>query len=346
MKVVICGLPFSGKSTVFKALVGKQTQAKTSASGKIQLNMGTLEVEDKRLERLAQIVHSEKVTYPKITLIDLAHGLESSKKMDTSHIKEFDVLVVVIGVFSSESPLEDLANIESELILADLQVAQNRIEKVTKERKARPKKEEDPELLLLERCNKALEGENFVKDLNLNRDELKMLSGFQLLTLKPIIIVANISEEQLGKESFADLEKKAKEKGLKFLSLCAKLEAEIEELSEQERPQFMQEMGLSALSKDKFIQICFQAQDLVSFFTVVGKEARAWPVPVGTTALGAAGCIHSDMERGFIRAEVINYKDFTECGSFAKAKEKGLLRLESKEYAVQDGDIINFKFSV
>ena len=346
MKIALTGLPFSGKSTVFKALVGKQTQAKTSASGKVQLNIGTLEVKDKRLERLAQIVNSEKVSYSKITLIDLAHPLESSKKIDTSHIKEFDALALVVGVFSSENPVGNVTNIESELILADLQVVQNRMEKVQKERKARPKKEEDPELFLLERCAQALEEENFIKDLELSREEMKMLAGFQLLTLKPAIIIANISEEQLNKESFADLQKKAKERNLKFLSLCAKLEAEIEELSEEERPQFMREMGLASLSRDKFMQMCFQMQNLISFFTVVGKEARAWPVFRGATALEAAGCIHSDMERGFIRAEVINYKDFIECGSFAKAKEKGLLRLESKEYPVQDGDIINFKFSV
>ena len=346
MKIALTGLPFSGKSTVFKALVGKQTQAKTSASGKAQLNIGTLEVKDKRLERLAQIVNSEKVSYPKITLIDLAHPAESFKKIDTSHIKEFDALALVVGVFSSENPVENVTNIESELILADLQVVQNRMEKVQKERKARPKKEEDPELFLLERCAQALEEENFIKDLELSREEMKMLAGFQLLTLKPAIIIANISEEQLNKESFADLQKKAKERNLKFLSLCAKLEAEIEELSEEERPQFMREMGLASLSRDKFMQMCFQMQNLISFFTVVGKEARAWPVFRGATALEAAGCIHSDMERGFIRAEVINYKDFIECGSFAKAKEKGLLRLESKEYPVQDGDIINFKFSV
>jgi GTP-binding protein YchF len=235
---------------------------------------------------------------------------------------------------------------ESELILADMQLLQNRIEKINKERKARPQKEEDPELLLLERLAQALEEGKVVKDLKLGQDELKMLSGFQLFTLKPVIVVANVSEKQLKEQDYRELEQKAREKNLKFLSLCAKLEAEIEELPEEERPEFLKEMGLPNLSSDKFIQICFQAMERILFFTVVGKEARAWPISRGTTALEAAGSVHSDMERGFIRAEVINYKNFVECGSFAKAKEKGLLRLESKEYPVQDGDIINFKFSV
>ncbi len=347
MKIVLCGLSFSGKSTVFKALVGKSVQPKTTGSGKVKLNLGTLEVRDVRLKNLGQILNSEKITYPRINLVDLAYlGERPLKVIDISQIKEFDALVVVIGLFSSEDPLGDLANMESELILADMQLLQNRIEKIKKERKARPQKEEDPELLLLERLARTLEEGKVVKDLKLGQDELKMLSGFQLFTLKPVIVVANVSEKQLKEQDYRELEEKARGKNLKFLSLCAKLEAEIEELPEEERPEFLKEMGLPNLSSDKFIQVCFQAMERILFFTVVGKEARAWPISRGTTALEAAGSVHSDMERGFIRAEVINYKNFVECGSYALAKEKGLLRLESKEYPVQDGDIINFKFSV
>ncbi len=346
MKIALCGLPFSGKSTVFKALVGKKTQPKSSASGKLQLNIGTLEVEDERLRKLAQLLNSQKVTYPKVSLVDLTYLAEStSKGIEAAHLKEFDALGLVIGAFSSQNPVEDLANIESELILADLQVVQNRIEKINKERKSRPKKEEEPELLLLERLAKALE-ENTLKQLSLGAEELKLLSGFQLLSLKPAITVANISESQLNQKDRGELEKQAQAKNYPFFAICAKLEAEIEELAESERAEFMKEMGLAVLSRDKFIQVCLQAHDRVMFFTVVGKEARGWLIPQGASAVVAAGSVHSDMERGFIRAEVINYQDFAKCGSFAKAKEQGLLRLESKEYPVQDGDIINFKFSV
>lgn len=347
MRIAVSGLPFSGKSTLFKALVGKQIQPKSAASGKVQLNLGTLEVKDERLTRLSEIFKSEKITYPKITLVDLGYSGEAAKKgVETAQVREFEALVVVIAVFSSSDPLADLTNIEQEFILADLQLVQNRIERINKERKSKPQKEEDQELALVKRCLKALEAERFVSTLELEPEELKLIAGFQFLTLKPIIVVANISEKQLGQQATAALEEKAKSRGFEFLSVCAKLEAEIEELPPEERPGFLKEMGLSALSAEKFIQACFQAQKLISFFTVVGKEARAWPIPRGTTAHAAAGCIHSDMQRGFIRAEIINYQDFIQCGSFAKAKEKGLLRLESKEYPVQDGDIINFKFSV
>lgn len=346
MKIALCGLAFSGKSTVFRALIGKEIQPKTAASGKIQLNLGTLEVEDQRLKKLGEILNSEKVTYPKITLVDLAYKLEAVKGIETTHIREFDALAVVLALFSSQDPIADLTNIEQEFIFADLSVLQKRIETIYKERKGRPQKEEDAELLLVKRCVQSLEGEKFVKDLGLSPDELKILAGFQLLTLKPMVVLANLSEEQLNKGEDKELEQKVKAKNLMYLALCAKLEAEIEELPEEERAGFLKEMGLTGLSGARFIRAYFQAQDLISFFTVVGKEARAWPVLRGTSALAAAGCIHSDMERGFIRAEVINYKDFAECGTFLKAKEKGLLRLESKEYVVSDGDIINFKFSV
>ncbi|MBU4141075.1 MAG: DUF933 domain-containing protein [Candidatus Omnitrophica bacterium] len=347
MRIALTGLPFSGKSTVFKALAGKKTQPKTSASGKIQLNLGTLELRDERLEKLARILNSEKITYPKLILVDLAYsGGAGPETIETGHLREFDALAVVIGVFLRQDPMKDLADIEAELILGDMQLIQNRIEKINKEKKAHPAKEEDLQLVLLKRCQKALEEETLPRDLKLTPQELKMLAGFQLLTLKPVIVVANISEEQLNRKEWVDLEKKAEAKNLKFLSLCAKLEAEIEELPEKERLGFLKQYGLAGLSRDRFIEICFQAQDQILFFTVVGREARAWPVLRGTTALGAAGCVHSDMERGFIRAEAINYRDFVECGSMALAREKGLLRLESKEYPVQDGDIINFKFSV
>lgn len=347
MKIALCGLPFSGKSTVFKALAAKAIQPKTAGSGKIQLNIATLEVKDERLQKLAEILGSQKVTYPKISLVDLVYlGEAAAKGMDTAALREFDALALVIGAFSSKDPLADLKNIESEFILGDLQLVQNRIERIHKERKGAPKKEDDPELLLLKRLVQALEAETLLKGLTLGADELKILAGFQLLTLKPLLIVANVSEEQLKNQGCRDLKKQVEAGNEKFFSLCAKLETEIEELAEEERADFMKELGLETLSRERFIQTCFQAQNKIMFFTVVGKEARAWAITQGISALGAAGSVHSDMERGFIRAEVINYRDFAECGSFAKAKEKGLLRLESKEYPVQDGDIINFKFSV
>ncbi|MBN2097751.1 MAG: redox-regulated ATPase YchF [Candidatus Omnitrophica bacterium] len=347
MKIALCGLPFTGKSTVFKAVVGKTTQAKSACSGKIQLNIGTLELKDERLQKLGELLQSEKITYPKINLVDLAHSSESAQKgLETSYIREFDCLALVIAVFSSPNPAGDLINILAEFILADLELVQSRITRLNKERKAKPKKEADSELALLERCQQALEQEQLIQDLELSVEELKVLAGFQLLTLKPMLVIANISEEQLNNGKAKSLKDQSRERGLSFFAICAKLEAEIEELPEKEQAVFMREMGLNGLSRDKFIELCFQVKKQILFFTVVGKEARAWPLACGATALEAAGAVHSDMQRGFIRAEAINYQDFINCGSFAQAKERGLLRLEGKDYLVQDGDIINFKFSV
>jgi ribosome-binding ATPase YchF (GTP1/OBG family) len=252
MKIAFCGLSFSGKSTVFKALVGKKVHPKTSASGKVHLSIGTLQLKDERLEKLGGMVKSEKVVYPQINLVDILYSSEpgAAKGIDTVHIKEFDALALVIAVFSAKNPVEDMASIETEFILADLQVVQNRIDKIKKEKKAQPKKDEDAELLLLERCRKTLEGETALRDLGLKPEELKILAGFQLLTLKPTIVIANVSEEQLNKKQWKEIEDKARAKKLAFLAFCAKLEAEIEDLPEAERPEFMRGMGLTGLTRD------------------------------------------------------------------------------------------------
>ena len=217
MDIALCGLPFSGKSTVFKALVGKATRMNSTASGtprtketlvrgKVQLNLGTLELRDERLEKLARILNSEKITYPKVRLVDLAYsGGVSPEAIETSRLREFDALAVVIGVFLRQDPMKDLADIEAELILGDMQLIQNRIEKINKEKKARPAKEEDRQLTLLKRCEKSLEEETLVRDLKLTPQELKMLAGFQILTLKPVIMIANVSEEQLSRKEWVDL---------------------------------------------------------------------------------------------------------------------------------------------
>lgn len=347
MQVAISGLPFSGKSTVFKALVEKSMQPKSAGSGKVQLSIGTIEARDERLSKLAGLEQSKKITYSQITLVDLSFmGEKSSQAMDTSQIREFEALALVIGAFSSDDPVVDLKNVECDLGIADLQVVQNRIARIKKDYKSKPKNQDNPELLLLERCQQALEEEKLIKDLQLNSDELKILSGFRFFTLKPMLVIANVSEEQLEKKNYQALKKEVAQKGLKFLVISALLETEIKELAEEERPAFMKEMGLASLAQGKFIKLCFASQDLISFFTVGKSEARAWPIRRGTSALEAAGCIHSDIERGFIRAEIISYEDFITCGSFARAREKGVLRLESKEYIVQDGDIVNIKFNV
>lgn len=346
MRIALCGLPFSGKSTVFKAIVGKEVKPQGAASGKVQLSIGNIDVPDARLDKLAALVSSEKITYSKINLVDVALvGESASKGMDVTHIRDFDALVLVLGTFSSENALDDLINIEAELVLSDMHILQTRIERIEKENKGKPKTQESPEFSLIKRVEKSLE-DNSIGKMQLTKEELKIVSGFRLFALKPKMVVANIAEEQLQNKSYTELEKQVTAKGLKFLPICARLEAEITEFPEEERSAYFKEMGLEGSIKDKFIQSCFEIQDLISFFTLGPTDAHAWPIRRNLTAVSAAGCIHSDLERGFIRAEVISYDDFITAESFAKAKENGTLRLESKEYIVKDADILNIKFSV
>lgn len=335
MKIALIGLPGSGKSTLFTAVTGLHPDEKDV----LKPHLGTVFVPDERLENLARILNPKKLTYAEIIFLD-THGL------DTVHSKEAESLIVVVGVFSEGSPKKDAGKILTNLMLSDLQILENRLPRMKKEIESGKKIKDQPEYSLLLRCEAHLGKNEPLRSMAFSKEEEKMLLGYQFLSLKPAFFVANISEEQVGKAPVAELEEVAKKENMRAIELCAKVEEEILELAEEERMEFLKGMGINELSENKIIKTAFETLNLISFFTVKGDETKAWPLRKGALAIDAAGKVHTDIQRGFIKAEVINYRVFCECGDFNEAKKRGLLKLEGKDYVVQDGDIINFKFNV
>jgi hypothetical protein len=263
-----------------------------------------------------------------------------------AEMREVEALVQVVRGFENPmlerapSPLEEIKAFQSELILADLIPIENRLNRMKKE-KASPREKE-----VIERCKAALEEEKPISSLDLGSDEIQMLAGFRLLTQKPMMILLNVSETSINAPAPSDVQAYAEVNGLKLITLCGKAEMEIAELPPEEQTEFLKDLGITEPARDKFIRAAYELLDLISFLTAGEDECRAWTIKRGTVAHRAAGKIHSDIERGFIRAEVIAYKDFIEIGSEARCKELGKFRLEGKEYVVHDGDIINFRFNV
>lgn len=335
MKIALIGLPGSGKSTLFTAVTGLHPDEKDV----LKPHLGTVFVPDERLDNLARIIKPEKVTYAEITFLD-THGL------DLSHSREADGLIIVLGVFSESPPKKDAEEILTNMILSDLEIIEHRLPRMKKEIEAGKKFQDMTEYNLLLKCEAHLGKTRPLKELPLAKEEEKLLHGYQFLSLKRSFFVANISEDRIGKGLDADITDLAKKENIEILELCAKIEEEILELAENERLEFLRGLGISELSEDKIVKMAFKTLNLICFFTVKGTETRAWPLRNQTHAIDAAGKVHTDIQRGFIKAEVINYKDFMECGDFNEAKKRGLLKLEGKDYAVRDGDIINFKFNV
>lgn len=342
MKVSIIGLQGSGKTTVFETLIkesGLQIKYGTYGEERLKPHLGVILVSDDRLAELSKIFKPKKITFAEITFID-------RPGFDIAQAKEADGLISVVGLFMGRNGIKDINDIEAELILSDLGVVQNRLKKLEKEIKAKESKDE-VEHGLLSRCNKALEDGGILKDLSLTENEKMLLHGYQFLTLKPSLVVLNIAESEIGKVAPAEIVELLGKKKTGFVEFCAEIELEIMDLKEEERPEFLKSLGIEKPARDKLVKASFEMMDLISFFTVKGDEVRAWPIKAGTKALDAAGKVHTDMKRGFIRAEVVNFKDFVESGgSFHDAKAKGHLRLEGRDYIVKDGDIIDFRFSV
>ena len=346
MKVALVGFRGSGKTSVFNALTG---QSADTGFGKKGSNLGRITVPDPRVDALTQIYHPKRTTYAEIQFVD-AQGPEESGAgtgLDPSlvaAIREGEALVHVVRGFSSAmhakapQPARDLAAFEDELILTDLMQIEKRIERLEKDKRG-------PELDLMDKLKAHLESEQALRRLELTEEERQTCSGFAFLSMKPMLVVLNQGEEALGHAPPADMVEAAKERRVELLALCATMEAEIQAMEPEDQKAFLADLGLTEPMRARFIQAAYGLLDLISFLTSGEDEVRAWTIRRGLTAKQAAGKIHSDIERGFIRAEVTAYADFVALGSEAKVREAGKLRLEGKDYVVHDGDIMHVRHS-
>lgn len=344
MKVGLIGHRGAGKTTIFNMLTGLQAQVGGFGS-KEEVHLGVIKVPDSRIDKLSQIFKPKKTTYAEIRFTDFppSEGEENLKSNNAivTQMREVDAMALILRDFDSAGgPVKQLNDLLTEMILADLTVVENRRSRFKKE-KARPQEES-----LLERCVKALENEESLRNLAFNADEEALASGFGFLSRKPLLVIFNQAEDKAGKPLDDSFQAELKRRGIQGLALAGKAEMEIAQLDEADRMAFLKEIGIKEPARDRFIRVTYALMSLISFFTTGEDEVRAWTITQGTVAKKAAGKIHSDIERGFIRAEVVAYDEFIAHGSEAKCKEAGKLRLEGKDYVVRDGDIIHFRFAV
>ena len=365
MKLGIVGLPNVGKSTLFNSLTKAGAESANYPFCTIDPNIGIVAVPDERLKLLGDMYKSKKVTPAVIEFVDIAGLVKGASKGEglgnqfLSNIREVDAIVHVVRCFEdtnvihvdgSVNPLRDIETINLELIFSDLEVLERRMAKVIKA--ARMDKTYAKEQALLERLKAHLESGKSAKSMEItDEDELALMKEYNLLTYKPVIYAANVSEDDLADDGasnsmVAEVREFAKEEGSEVFVICAQIEQEISELDDDEKAMFLEDLGLSESGLEKLIKASYHILGLMSFLTAGEDETRAWTIKIGTKAPQAAGKIHSDFERGFIKAEVVNYQNLLDCGSYSAAKDKGLVRLEGKEYVVQDGDIMHFRFNV
>jgi len=343
MKVGLIGHRGAGKTTIFNMLTGLQAQV-GGFGAREEVHLGVIKVPDGRVDKLAEIFKPKKTTYAEIRFTDFPpQGEDNLKSNDAmiTQMREVDAIALVLGDFAlGADPLKDLNDLLTEMILADLTVVENRRARLKKE-KARPQEE-----ALLERCAKALENEESLRNLTFTNDEENLLSGFGFLSRKPLLALFNQADDKAGQPLPAGYQEELKRRGLQGLPLAGKVEMEIAQLDERDRAAFLREIGVRELARDRFIRASYSLLHLISFLTTGEDEVRAWTITLGTNSRKAAGKIHSDIERGFIRAEVVAFEDFIALGGETKCKEAGKLRLEGKDYVVQDGDVIHFRFAV
>ena len=361
MKMGILGFPKVGKTTLFNLLTSLQVVTTKYSSGLVEPNVGIINVPDERLLRLSELFQPKRTVPAQIEYIDImgAAGGELRKSAYLASLRLTDALTHMVRAFEDKEiihsegeidPRRDIARMETELILADLMVLESRLDRLEKTMKKVKQKEDELEHEVLLRCKEALEGETPLREIDFSPEEQKMLRGFGFLSEKPLLMVVNLGEDDLP--HFDDylehlgLQEWEGRRRVGLCQVCSKLEMELSQLEDEEREEFMQEMGIKELSTERIIRTSYHLLELVSFFTYAGEEVKAWTVKEGTTALKAAGQIHSDIERGFIRAEVVPYDELIGLGSLAEARQRGLLRLEGKGYQVQDGDVIYFRFSI
>ncbi len=351
----IVGLPNVGKSTIFNALTAAGAEVASYRFCTINPNIGIVPIPDKRLESIAKLIHPKKMIPTTLEFFDIAGLVKGASKGEglgnqfLDHIRNVDAIAHAVRCFKNENVAHDFGSIDPirELILSDLQTLERRMAKTEKMHRVGAK-EAALELEVYREVQSVLNQGHRAGSLHMTGEKETIFMDLHLLTTKPVFYIANVDQQELKGEGFClkAITEWAQKEGNKVVVICGDLEAELAELKDEEREEFRKELGLEGSSLERLVQVGYEILALVTFYTTVSLELRAWTVSKGTPAPKAAGKIHSDMERGFIRAEVVSFSDFMACGSEHVAREKGLLRSEGKDYLIRDGDIVHFRFNV
>jgi hypothetical protein len=346
MKAGLVGYAQSGKTTLFNALTGLH---KGGAAGRGQVNLGAIKVPDLRIDALAAIFKPKKTTYAEMRFVDVPGPAGKGSGLDAAALRalsEVDSFCLVVRGFpaadgTAADPERELRDFDTELVLHDLGIVEKRLDRLRREHGKGTNEYHE-----LERLHAHLDPGQPLRTMRLSDSEERELAHYAFLSRRPLLVAVNAAEDAAAAPAPAAAERAARERGSEIMGLCATVEAEIAELDPAEQPEFLASLGLAEPARTRFIRAAYHLLDLISFFTVGEDEVRAWPIRRGDRAPRAAGRIHSDLERGFIRAEVVHYDDFIALGSESKARQEGKLRLEGKEYVVKDGDILNIRFAV